>query len=281
MRNHVLAILKALIITLIIGIAALGYANAQSAVCEGVIQGAKSGETSYKLGETVKLTYAVRNPCSEPVKYTFSSSMQFDLWIKRGDTEIYRMSKGRMYAMVITTLELQPGETKTFDIEWDQKDNTGKSVGPGVYEIYARLTPVSNAPAAVKTKVQLGRSSMAVAPVTVREAIGLVDRMNGRKVQISAIYRGWQPNPNDPNTKSGPPVSRSDWAICDSTGCMYVTGNSNLNPDKDLDTKVTVIGRLAKTRNGQVYLILDSITVGSPAEKPAETPINGDSIMVQ
>ena len=279
MRERVLAILKVLVIVIIIGIAVLSYANAQSTVCEGVIQATKAGEISYKLGETVKLTYAVRNTCSEPVKYTFSSSMQFDLWIKRGDKEIYRMSKGRMYAMVITTLELQPGETKTFDIEWNQKDNAGKSVGPGMYEVYARLTPNDNAPAAVKTKVQLGKSSMAVAPVTVSEAIRLADRMNGRKVQISATYRGWQPNPDDPNTKSGPPVTRSDWAICDSTGCMYVTGNSHLNPDKDLDTKVTVVGKLAKTRNGQVYMILDSITTESSAVKPAENQGNGDSIL--
>lgn len=271
MKERIFTVLACVVVIAVFGVAFLHYAYAQSAVCESVIQGAQAGKSAYGLGETVRLTFAVRNPCNQAITYTFSSSKQYDLWVKRGETEIYRLSKGRFYTTAITHLELRPGETKTFDIEWDQKDNQGKSVGPGIYEVYAQLTPTQDIPPAVKTKVQIGRTSMAVAPIIVRDAIRLVDSLKGRKVQISGTYRGWQPDPNDPNTKSGPPVTRSDWAVCDSTGCMYVNGSTSLNPDRDLGAKVTVTGKLVKGRNGQVYMVSENVTIEQPTQSTIQT----------
>ena len=235
------------------------HAAGQPAVCEGVLQGAKPGQSVYPLGEPVDLVYAVRNPCDQPVIYTFSSAKQFDFWVKRGGVEIFRYSRGMMYAQVITSLALQPGETKNFEARWNQKDNKGNDVGPGVYEVYAQLTPMKNAPPAVKTQVRLGNVMMAVAQMTVREAIAHIGGLAGRKVQISGTYRGWQSNGGEANTKGGPPVTRSDWVICDATGCMYVTGPSNLDPLRDVGARITVVGKVEKTAKGQVYMVLDSV----------------------
>lgn len=261
MKERVFAVLACLAVVTAVGTIFIDNANSQTPVCGSVIQDILAGKNAYALGEPVKVTFAVRNPCSRAITYTFSSAKQYDLWVKRGETEVYRLSRNRSYAAVITTVEFKPGETRMFDIEWDQKDNEGKSIGPGLYEIYAGLTPVRNVPAAVKTKVQIGSAGMAVAPVTVRDAIRLVGSLKDRKVQISGTYRGLQPDSNDPNIKSGPPVTKSDWVVCDSTGCMYVNGSTSLSPDKDMGTKITVTGKLVKSRNGQVYMVSESITL--------------------
>ena len=96
--------------------------------------------------------------------------------------------------------------------------------------------------------------------MTIAEAIKNGTSMNGRIVTIDATYRGYQPM-SDPNIRDGPPITKSDWAIGDSTGCMYVTGTINLDPEKDIGTKIVVTGILRKTPNGQVYLVLKMMTI--------------------
>ncbi|MCL5102914.1 MAG: BsuPI-related putative proteinase inhibitor [Armatimonadetes bacterium] len=249
-------------IVLIMLFALPGYAQQAGG---DMIQGVKAEQPSYSLGEPVTLIFAVRNRGTAPVTYTFPSSKLYDIWVKLGDTEVYRWSKGRMFLTVITTLKLDPGETREFRAEWNQKDMSGKDVGPGVYEVHAQLQPSRNKPPETKGKVKVGVTTVAVVPVNIAEAVRRADELSGRRVQISASYRGFQPNAGDPNTKDGPPVTRSDWAICDSTGCMYVNGPIDLDPANDTGKRVNVVGKVRKTPKGQVYLVLESVTVERPA----------------
>ncbi len=226
-----------------------------------LLQGLKTEEARYDIGQQVQFTYAIRNRSDKPIIYTFPNSKHFDLWIERGGKEIYRLSTGKMYAQMITTLTLQPGETKSFQVTWNQKDNDGETVGPGVYTAYAQLTPMRDAPPATSTKFEIGTVRPALVPVTVREAVQRVDQLRGRKVIIAAIYRGTEPDPADPNCKPGPPVTKDDWVIADHTGCLYVNGVAELDPKKNLGARVNVTGELRKTAKGQVYLVLEGATL--------------------
>lgn len=227
-----------------------------------LVQGVKCEKPRYGLGEKVVITYSIRNNSSERLVYNFPTTKQFDVWVTRGDSEeLFRLSRNRLYAQVLTSLCLAPGETKTFRAEWDQKDAKGNQVGPGTYTVHAQLTPSKDRPAPTKCRVVIGGRTAALAPVTIRQAIALASEIPDSRVSIDATYKGWSPNPNDPNTKDGPPVTRSDWAICDATGCMYVVGAISLSPSKDVGAQVSVVGKLKKTEKGQVYLILESATV--------------------
>ena len=232
-----------------------------AATSASILQGVKAGKANYRLGETVDLTYGIKNRGDKPITFNFTSTKKFDIWIKRGSTEIFRLSRGRVYATVMTTLTLQPGETKTFNAEWDQKNTAGKQVGPGTYDVFARLTASRNAPPATRYRLEIGAVGPALIPVTVKEAVSHVNELLNRRVVIPAIYRGWQPDSTDPNCKDGPPVTKSDWAISDHTGCMYVTGRIDLDPVKDVGVKVTVVGKVRKTAKGQVYLKLETATI--------------------
>ncbi len=225
-----------------------------------IVQGVISDKKSYPLGAPVNITYAIRNQGNEPIKYDFPSAKQFDFWIMRGETEIYRFSKHQVYAQVLTTLTLQPNEVKRYEATWNQIDDQGNPIGPGTYCICAQLTPSSNQPPPVKTQIFIGTTGAAVVTLAnIREAIRNASSLVGKTVYIRATYHGFQPTPGDPNTSAGPPVTRSDWVICDSTGCMYVTGTTTLDPQKDIGAQVNLTGKLQRTKKGQVYLVVVSV----------------------
>jgi len=244
-----------------VGVAVLSGSHAQRPGGANLVQGVKPGKARYPLGACVQFTYAIRNAGSQPITYNFTSSKLFDLWVQWGEVEVYRYSRGKAYATVMTSLTLQPGESRSFEVTWDQCGPDCKQVGPGAYNVYAQLASTGERPPAAKGKVCIGDAEAAIIAVSVAEAVANFDKLQKRTVQIAATYRGWQPNADDPNVKNGPPVTRSDWAICDRSGCMYVTGRIDLSPTRDIGRKITVTGKLRKTAKGQVYLFLENAKI--------------------
>ncbi len=234
----------------------------KSAIADNLIQGVKTEKPAYILGEKIVCQFSIHNSGSQIITYEFPSARQFDLWVTRGDEiDIFRLSKDKAYSPTATAITLCADETKTFCAEWNQKDLKGNPVGPGTYIICAQLTPSKTAPPSTSCKVVLGGKGAALAPISIKQAISLADSAPKSRISITATYRGWSAIPNDPNTKDGPPVTRSDWAICDDTGCMYVVGAVDLDPSKDIGTKVTVVGKLKKNAKGQVYIVLENAVV--------------------
>lgn len=254
--------MRLVFIVFVIAVLLAGACPAQRDSCDNLNQGVRAAEPAYELGECITLEFAIRNTGSTTMIFEFPSAKQFDIWITRGDGDFFRASHGRAYARTQTSIALRPGETRRFTTTWDQRDMiTGKQVGPGIYHIYAQLTPSGKNPPPVTTgKVQIGMASAALVPITVREAITNVTQLLGRRTMIVATYRGKAPESDGGNTKTGPPVTPNDWAICDATGCMYVTGDITLDPVTDTGARITVVGRIAVTEQGEVYMILQNAT---------------------
>jgi hypothetical protein len=262
--------MRLVFIVFVIAALSAGVSFAQLDSCDGLSQGVKPNIPAYYLGEVITFQFAIRNNSSSTTVVKFPTAKQFDIWVTQGDGDVFRASKGRMYVQTATSIALKPGETKTFTATWNQRDmNTGKEVGPGVYMVHAQLAASGkNPPPITSSKVQIGMPSAALVPITVGEAIANATALLGRKVMVAATYRGMAPDSNNANTKAGPPVDSNDWAICDATGCMYVTGTVTLDPTKDTGTTLTVVGRVARTDKGQVYLILLSATTSKGSVCP-------------
>lgn len=109
----------------------------------------------YPQGQQVKIDLVITNTASEAQEYRFSSGKQFDMWITRDDTEVWRWSRGHMFIQMFTHLSLQPGESKTFSGTWDQRDVDGKQVPAGSYVVSGQLTPTGEKPAAMSTKIEI------------------------------------------------------------------------------------------------------------------------------
>lgn len=215
----------------------------------------------YPLGAPVDFTFTVRNTSDQPVTFTFPSTKQWDLWIVRGDRRVFTLSKGMIYAQVITEFTLQPDEAKTFTARWMQVDDSGKQVGPGVYDVCAQLTPTGPAPPPAALRIQIGVATSMAVPTTVRQTLSRYDALHNRTIEIEGAYHGIRPVPGDANTSPGQPLTTSDWVICDNTGCMYVNGPSALSPLEDMGRDITVTGRLRQTAAGQVFIVLEDVTV--------------------
>lgn len=256
-------------------VAALGASPclAQSDAYSSLSYGVRPAKPHYKPGEPVVFEFAIRNRSSSTVSLSFPSAKQFDMWVTQGNREVFRASRGAVYAQAQTSITLRPGETRSFTATWDQRDaRTGRQTAPGVYTVSAQLTAsVGNSPAVASEKVRIGISSFraAMVPMTVCEAVAYAPENLGRKVMVSATYRGNAPERNEANTRGGPPVDAGDWVVCDATGCIYVTGKVTLDPAKDAGTRVTVVGTIARTAGGQVYLILQSATTSRGSVCPA------------
>jgi len=86
----------------------------------------------------------------------------------------------------------------------------------------------------------------------------------GNNIAVIGYYRGWDLLHE---ADMGPPVTRSDWVIKDSTGPIYVSANSEakvpdgLRPDslEDTGTILKVMGTVRVTEDGQAYIEAETI----------------------
>ena len=107
---------------------------------------------AYAVEEPVKITLTLTNLGDQEVQLQFTSSQQFDFVVRRDKTEVWRWSNGRMFSMMLTTMVLKPQSSKSHTAVWAQKDNSGRPVSPGRYEVLALLPlhqPIFSKPAPI------------------------------------------------------------------------------------------------------------------------------------
>lgn len=83
-------------------------------------------------GDSVEFSLTVSNAADDPVDLQFRDAKLADFAVFSGDTEVWRWSEGRMFAQVLKTETLGPGDSETFAGEWPDPQ-------PGEYEVVATL----------------------------------------------------------------------------------------------------------------------------------------------
>jgi hypothetical protein len=104
----------------------------------GIIVRVETDKVLYSLGDTVYITFTVSNESDIPQKLIFNTSQIYDFVIfniSKQELGYYRWSAGRMFAQVITEINLEPNEVKVFTEKWDQKGNNGVQVSVGTYRL--------------------------------------------------------------------------------------------------------------------------------------------------
>jgi hypothetical protein len=104
----------------------------------GIVVKVETDKTVYKLGETVNITFTISNESNVFQKLTFNTAQTYDFVIfniAKNDLGFYRWSQGRMFAEVITEINLEPNEVKVFKEQWNQKSNSGSLVSVGTYRL--------------------------------------------------------------------------------------------------------------------------------------------------
>ena len=96
-----------------------------------------TNDTNYWVGEDVRITFAVINNCSEEARTHFSTEEWFGFEIRLNSLTVRREPRDPTEAS--TRLDLGPGERIEFREVWDQRDDEGNLVEPGVYEVVGHL----------------------------------------------------------------------------------------------------------------------------------------------
>ncbi|MDR7416903.1 MAG: BsuPI-related putative proteinase inhibitor [Armatimonadota bacterium] len=104
--------------------------------------GVLTDRARYGQGEPVRMELRVHNRGFRPVTFEFSTTQRYDFRVLRPDgTVVWQWSHDRVFAQVLGTLVLQPGEVRIERETWTQVDNEGRPVPPGRYVVEGLFPP--------------------------------------------------------------------------------------------------------------------------------------------
>ncbi len=89
--------------------------------------------------DLIVFTLGAFNAGESPIRLQFSSGLQFDFVVVRGQDEVWRWSSGKAAIMMLTEREIQPGELALHSVVWDGRDESGAPVPAGEYEVFAEV----------------------------------------------------------------------------------------------------------------------------------------------
>lgn len=82
--------------------------------------------------DSVAFALTARNDGDEDVEMTFSDAQRAEFVVSDDGGEVWRYGEGRMFAQMLQTTALAPGESTTADATWEDPE-------PGDYEVVATL----------------------------------------------------------------------------------------------------------------------------------------------
>jgi Intracellular proteinase inhibitor len=97
----------------------------------------RTDKRNYGRGETVDVTLVLQNEGTTTREYHFRTAQRFDLFVERDGRKIWQWSDDLLFAQVLSTLTIRPGDSRQFKAEWKQVDASGQPVPVGRYTIYA------------------------------------------------------------------------------------------------------------------------------------------------
>jgi hypothetical protein len=87
---------------------------------------ASTAKTAYALGEEIDVQFSFKNLTDEPLTFPFPPGIKID------NTSVETV---RAFAAGQDTRTLAPAESVQYDLTWDQKNDAGKQVPPGDYQV--------------------------------------------------------------------------------------------------------------------------------------------------
>lgn len=88
-----------------------------------------------KVGTRVTLCLSILNPTGTPVALRYPTAKTHDFLVLSNQTEIWRWSDDKVFALVPVVKVVGPGRSVVYCEFWNQKDRSGRPVGPGTYTV--------------------------------------------------------------------------------------------------------------------------------------------------
>jgi hypothetical protein len=95
----------------------------------------------------VDLVLEVHNAGEAPLHLEFATARTHDFAVLDAEgLEVWRWSRGRLFAQALAEIELAPGETRRFAASWDKRDASGALAQPGPYQVLGTLACTPSPP---------------------------------------------------------------------------------------------------------------------------------------
>jgi hypothetical protein len=204
------------------------------------------GQHAFVTGEDLVVSFA------EVTEDSRCPSNVTCVWAGRVSCVVELSHAGSSYQVTLT----EPGLTS----EYAREEYEG-------YELAFHVTPYPEAGRNIANdtyRLHLIISKLPELTQIVASIIAEPSAFEGENITVIGYYRGWDLLHE---ADMGPPVTRSDWVIKDSTGAIYVSANSQakvpdgLSPDslQDIAVILKVMGTVRVTEDGQAYTEATSI----------------------
>jgi len=103
----------------------------------------------FAAGEPMDFVLVIRNAGESPLPLEFATARTHDFAVLDPEgREVWRWSRGRLFAQALASIELAPGETRRFAASWEQRDASGGLVRPGHYRVLGTLACLPSPPPA-------------------------------------------------------------------------------------------------------------------------------------
>ena len=208
-------------------------------------------ESKAPYGEPVEMKLTLQNVSNEAVSFSLGGSPAYDFVVSTADGEYVWHSMCAKFALALLGSEtLGPGEELEFVGEWEQVDNRGEPVPPGVYSVRAVLnleSPEKLVTEVQKVEVQMPTTVDSPSPTATPTPIPIPADSRGRPkapphgpgAELGTAYpyalyvhcgirdarfdgRLWMADPMLSDGSGNPPM---DWAPADSVGVMELVNN--------------------------------------------------------
>jgi hypothetical protein len=110
----------------------------------GVVNAEGHAVEAFAAGEAVHLQLELTNHSESAISLPFSSAKTYDVVVLRADgSEAWRLSDGRMYAQMLSQLDLEPGDSERFTAACDPARGGALALEAGRYQVVAIIPSLS------------------------------------------------------------------------------------------------------------------------------------------
>lgn len=110
--------------------------NFEARLVDGLLYILILDETSYRIGEPVRIRLLKVNVTNRTITLHYNTGQRLELEVRdnRGRL-VWRYSRNRLFIQQTGTVTIRPNSYAIYENVWDQKDNAGRPVGPGLYRL--------------------------------------------------------------------------------------------------------------------------------------------------
>ena len=96
----------------------------------------EDGDTRFSVGEPIIFNMSVTNCTESKLVMRYPNAQRYEFSVSPASDyprEIWKWSNDQTFSQVVAEETFEEGETKTYGEAWDQKNNSGEQVSPGIY----------------------------------------------------------------------------------------------------------------------------------------------------